>query len=1115
MSDADRVVDFRGTHTATASIGGVLFLDEIDADGALADGEPNLSAEIPLLLQGPGVHDVTLGLSNPDGTFAFEGLKAGSYRVLVNGSDSLADALAEAGYNFTGKASGEMVELAAAASETVNFPFRITLQTIIAGAVMGDANRIGDAVGGVRLALYATAGDAAKDINRLGTATTAASGDETGLATFEFAREDDSDARVFATVLEAGHADLVAVGDDPIEIGYEAVDRMTSVPAAARLLNTRVNFRWSVKSDPNAKDGDRFLPGWTATNGMATDAEGSASYSANVDISDLPATFSVALDARAAQPDMGERWVQSAALTHIHDGLSLPADNAPAGTDLGPIHVTWLTQALVVGVYREADDAPGYTDYQSRLPGGDHRPVAGVAAEMTVELLERDGNSDLRRYTWDHDGNPNTDDLEGYATFGPEGLVRFAGIPAGDEITIRFQEGEDRVLVSELEDVETFGADLDIGTTVGAFGRMGGGVPEVRICSASEGTGDDECATFGYQWTTGSVSGKVGRSSGHEVVLDPATDAHGAPADTAISGSNGAYGFTGIRDGEYTITALGTATHRVDGEATQSVRVYHDERADEAGTDIALWTTTRIDLKVIGYIGNDADGDKLMRGDEALAGVSVSLTRGPETVATAETDGRGLYVFENLEEGRYGVTASSGSNYLVLRGFDPDTDEAIATTVAIADEYPVVREGKYRLPSWNYGNHSADNAEVEVRKPGSTGKATLVNFALVYTDGEVSGGIENVSGSAGNIGLRIYRERDDQVTEVTTDDLGRFETGDLVEGSYRVEIDDARFAAPCLTAAGGTPDDDGPDADADGECDHLAVTEINADLRGGQALAELPVLQVYDIKLFAGDSLGELPGIKARMQGRYSDTYNDTVTWTPDWVRKPDSEETHNTTSLGTISWASKSVTFSFPADGSIPAGAGVAVMKDTTVCADHACELDYNRTGTPGRPSPRETTLTVMVTAENAYDDHIYSVVVARANPVGNELFSERVRRHNDDDTYTDADGYGVFDEPYTLETDSASVASLRLHVNLTELGVPGDNAACAQSLVVKNNPEDDDVEAEEIEADADAEDDICANERYTLSVAEEGSRYTLHVYSEDGVEKVHHLLLSRGPES
>ena len=120
-----------------------------------------------------------------------------------------------------------------------------------------------------------------------------------------------------------------------------------------------------------------------------------------------------------------------------------------------------------------------------------------------------------------------------------------------------------------------------------------------------------------------------------------------------------------------------------------------------------------------------------------------------------------------------------------------------------------------------------------------------------------------------------------------------------------------------------------------------------------------------------------------------------------------------------------------------------------------------------------------------------------------------------NADSTYTDAGGYGTSDEPYTLQTDSAEAGSLKLHVDLRHVGVRSLNAVCAQSLVVKTYPDEEDAEAEEIEAGADAEDDICTNERYTLSVAEEGSRYTLHVFSEDGVEKVHHVALGRGPEN
>ena len=278
----------------------------------------------------------------------------------------------------------------------------------------------GDAVGGVRLEIYPTAKDADNGTNSLGAATTATSGDEAGFAVFEFAREDDAgrsgnetDHRVFVKVMEPGHADLVVSDEDRMEIEYEAIDRVSRVPAAVRLLNTRANFQWWVKSDANAKDGNRFLKGWEAINSDATDIDGKAIYSGAVDISDLPKTFTVALNTDQADAvDMGERWVQSPALTHVHDGLNLPSDNTPSDNDLGSIYVTWRTQALVVGVYREADDASGYTNYQSNLAGGDHRPVPSVGREMTVELLARDSQDSLQLYEWDHDPALFTSGLE-------------------------------------------------------------------------------------------------------------------------------------------------------------------------------------------------------------------------------------------------------------------------------------------------------------------------------------------------------------------------------------------------------------------------------------------------------------------------------------------------------------------------------------------------------------------------------------------------------------------------------------------------------------------------------------------------------------------------------
>ena len=101
--------------------------------------------------------------------------------------------------------------------------------------------------------------------------------------------------------------------------------------------------------------------------------------------------------------------------------------------------------------------------------------------------------------------------------------------------------------------------------TLGAFGAMGGAGPEVRMCSASDDTTDEWCATFAYQWETGMLYGKVGFESGHEVEVTPETENHGAMGDEAKTrGDNpgtddvnegGDYSISDLQDGVYTATA--------------------------------------------------------------------------------------------------------------------------------------------------------------------------------------------------------------------------------------------------------------------------------------------------------------------------------------------------------------------------------------------------------------------------------------------------------------------------------------------------------------------------------------------------------------------------------
>ena len=605
VAEDDAVVqNFEGMHTRTASVSGMLFLDEVNTDKMHTEGEPALAFPgVPLLLQGPGINDVQFGFTMPDGSYAFEGLTAGSYRVLINmDAEGLADSLTAHGFAFSGELTGQVVSVAAAAKETVNFPFRIVMQTIVAGAVMGHDTITGYPVGGVSLAMYANAEDADAGMSPLGMAKT----DSTGMAMFHFPRAMDTgagghgnDHLVFVKVTNTGHADLVVSDDGHIEIEYASTDRVSHAPTAAKLLNTRANFQWWIKSDENAKDGNDFLEGWKVifgTDTIVTGKDGKGTYSGIVPLGAKPATMTVMADT-AAQDDtltMKEKWTQSKALTYTHNPLALPAMNTAAMNDLGPIYITYTTQRLVLGVYREADDRDGFTDYRSGLPRGDHRPHATTAKEMSIQLLARDERNRLRQYDWDPHPRTGENRKKGMATVGANGLVTFTGIPADAELTVRYHVGSSarKQVDYGYDEIETFGDDLDHGVTVGAFGDMSGAGPEVRMCSASDDTNpnaakDEWCATFGYQWMTGQLSGNVGNQKGHRVDIDPETG-HGATDDDTKTGNGGAYRFTGLQDGEYSATASDLGDYTVDGAPTKKgIAVYHDEWADNKGEDKA------------------------------------------------------------------------------------------------------------------------------------------------------------------------------------------------------------------------------------------------------------------------------------------------------------------------------------------------------------------------------------------------------------------------------------------------------------------------------------------------------------------------------------------------
>ena len=757
------VQNFDGVHTRTASVSGMLFLDEVNSDMMHTDGEPAFAhAGVPLLLQGPGVNDVQFGMTMEDGSYEFDGLMAGSYRVLINVTDTLTAMLTAGGFRYSGELTGAVVTVAAGMKAPVNFPFRIVMQTIFAGAVMGYDTVTGYPVGGVGLELYPTAEDLTGGTNMLGMATT----DSMGHAKFDFPRAMDlgpggqgTDHLVFVKVTATGHKDLVVSDNAEVEIEYAATDRTSQATTAVRLLNQAVNFQWWVKSNAEAKDGNEFLPGWKVIMGdtikadtITTDAKGKATYSGTAKLGPKPTEITIMVDtlAQADSLTMGEEWTQSDGLVYTHNPLALPAMNTAKLNDLGPIYITFTTQRLTLGVYREADDVEGYSDYRSGLTGpknGDHRPAAGVASEMSIELLARDSRNRLRRYTWDPHPMTGKDRKTGYSKVGAKGMVSFTGIPAAAELTVRFHVGSsERVQVDYgFDEIETFGEDLDFGSNVGAFGEMSGAGPEVRMCSSSEETDDDNCATFGYQWKTGTISGNVGTQSGHEVVLEPETG-HGAIDDDTKTGTGGKYSFGGLQDGEYSVTASSKKDYTVNGPPTKKgVAVYHDEYTDDkdsltkyvgtADGETASWNTTRGGLAIMGYVANDGDGNNLVRGNEAMAGVMVRLLTNAKFVktgvnkgklssskeaATTTTAANGLYSFTDLNDTTDYWVHVPANGFRSLSAANPSLSGSLSAAV-----YPKLpEESEYAKPSWNRATGRASGTSVRITDDKGTVSTT-------------------------------------------------------------------------------------------------------------------------------------------------------------------------------------------------------------------------------------------------------------------------------------------------------------------------------------------------------------------------------------------------------
>ena len=491
--DESKIVNFEGMHARTASVSGMVFLDEATKNDMHDEGEhPLAHAGIPVALVGPGVNEQRLGATDATGAFSFSGLRSGPYQLVVLIDATVAAALAANDVAYGGPATGYEIALGVGEAASQGIPFDITHTTVNFTVMLKHGDDTGAAVPGASVTLYNSAGD---DKRKVGSGDT---GDDGSAATIKVARGYTSGNMVHASVSADGYS-----GDGMTAVSWDPQMFATAASNSHDLVNLSVDATVSGATITTDYGGGKALAGWAisvmhgddAVDGAAEmlDDDGNAALMTTVTADDLPATYTFAVaDDQDDKLDGGENF-SATTVEYMHTGLAL------AGTmDAGTMEVSYTTQTLKVYVHNEKDQVMGYT---GNLLGGDERDDG----QVSVGIRYIDGSGRSRAFT-------TADSIETPKGNGGKGVWTFSNVPADENVIVQADKATG-VTDIKLLDPDELAAYTDMeanGITGGAFGAMGGFNHTVELCPLQATTPQDhgECASFAYV-NTYTVDGQV------------------------------------------------------------------------------------------------------------------------------------------------------------------------------------------------------------------------------------------------------------------------------------------------------------------------------------------------------------------------------------------------------------------------------------------------------------------------------------------------------------------------------------------------------------------------------------------------------------------------------
>ncbi len=544
--DALETVNFMGDHATTASISGMLFIDEATKNDMHDEGEDALEIQgIPVVLVGPGVTDRTTATTDDKGMFQFSELKAGSYVLAVVTNPDVTKILGDHAYG--GSATGYDLTVAVGEHKKQHLPYDITHQTVHYSVTLRHGDNTGDALQGASVMLYADA--AGSSMVAKGTT------DKDGMTMIRFARS-------MATGGSMVHAKVMSddyhVEDMMQAVRWSPKSRTTMAANDFDILNLMVDASVSGKTVMTDMGGGNPLAGWMISVTMGGKAVtgaptkfgtlGMAMLDLEVKPADLPATYTVMLDTVQSDAlDGGEKF-SATSVMHEHTGLKLMQE-----MDAGTIEATYSTQTLKVYVHHERDQVMGYT---GNVLGGDMR----MSGKIDVDVRYIDSTGRSRMFTAQEWNTRNKSEKDG--------VITFKHLPADAQVMVQAKEKAGAGDIELLDPMELFAfKDKDAnGIMKGAFGDMGGFSPMVELCPlmATDPTGQDfgECSTFAYVMTysvSGNVSRKMVKKHATNEDFSAVTDGNAAGVMVSlapVAGKN----LTGMEHSQTTATANSRTT---------------------------------------------------------------------------------------------------------------------------------------------------------------------------------------------------------------------------------------------------------------------------------------------------------------------------------------------------------------------------------------------------------------------------------------------------------------------------------------------------------------------------------------------------------------------------